>query len=157
MAQCAGCGAEMEDDARFCKLCGADKEQAQATPGGRKDIDDETLILRLLESPGGDVGCEHSARIWLLDPSGGEVEQALELRDDITLVGRNRDCAIMLPSNTVSRHHARIRREGGRYLLRDLGSTNGTLLNAEAVIGEEVLKDRDEIGIGIYRLIFRCM
>jgi len=40
-------------------------------------------------------------------------------------------------------------------LLNDLGSTNGTLLNREPVIGEEQLGDRDEIAIGTYKLIFR--
>lgn len=118
-------------------------------------MDDETLILRLLESPSAQAGGPRAAKIWLLDPSGGEVEQASELREEITIIGRSPECGIMLPSNTVSRRHAQIRREGERFLLRDLGSTNGTLLNSEPVIGEEVLKDRDEIGIGIYRLIFR--
>jgi len=55
----------------------------------------------------------------------------------------------------VSRRHAQIRREGSQYFLRDLSSTNGTLLNREPVIEEELLHDRDEIGVGIYRLIFR--
>ena len=155
MARCAGCGAELEPDERFCKYCGSERAKADMPAGKADDLDDETLILRLLEEPSSQTGGPHLARIWLLDPSGGEVEQALELRDDITLVGRSQDCAVMLPSNTVSRHHARIRREGDRFLLRDLGSTNGTLLNSEPVIGEEMLKDRDEIGIGIYRLIFR--
>ena len=42
-----------------------------------------------------------------------------------------------------------------QFFLKDLNSTNGTLLNREPVIGEELLHDRDEIGVGIYRLIFR--
>jgi pSer/pThr/pTyr-binding forkhead associated (FHA) protein len=36
-----------------------------------------------------------------------------------------------------------------------VGSTNGTLLNGEPVIGEELLRDRDEIAVGTYKLIFR--
>jgi len=150
MPRCGGCGAETKGDERFCKLCGFD-----LASGKQEDLDDETLILRLLDAPGAPTGA-CIGRIWLLDPSGGQVEQALELKDEITLIGRNPDCAVLLPSNSVSRHHARIRREGDNFLLRDLGSTNGTLLNSEPVIGEESLKDRDEIGIGIYRLIFRC-
>jgi pSer/pThr/pTyr-binding forkhead associated (FHA) protein len=118
-------------------------------------VDDETLILHLLDTPSRESRASRVARIWLLDPSGSQVEQALELEAASTHLGRSRECAVYLPSNTVSRHHAQIRREEERYLLKDLGSTNGTLLNGEPVVGEEVLKDLDEIGIGIYRLIFR--
>jgi len=77
------------------------------------------------------------------------------LKDEITIIGRQPECAISLPSSTVSRRHAQIRREGAQFFLQDLNSTNGTLLNREPVIGEELLHDRDEIGVGIYRLIFR--
>ena len=59
------------------------------------------------------------------------------------------------PGNTISRRHAQIHHTDGQYFLTDLGSTNGTLLNSEALVGEEQLHDRDEIGVGIYKLIFR--
>lgn len=95
------------------------------------------------------------ASLWLLDPSGEHVAKATELTEEITNIGRNPDCTISLPSSTVSRRHAEIRQEGSQFFLKDLNSTNGTLLNREPVIGEELLHDRDEIGVGIYRLIFR--
>lgn len=153
MPRCPNCGAETEAR-RQCEQCGA---ESPTEPAAKLDeVDDETLILRLLESPVARGGAGQGARIWLLDPSGGEIDQASELREEITIIGRNPECGIRLPSNTVSRRHAQIRRAADRFLISDLGSTNGTLLNSESVIGEEVLKDRDEIGIGIYRLIFRC-
>ncbi len=138
-----------------CGECGFAGPGKDFAAPGQRDLEDDTLILRLLESSSSQADGARAGKVWLLDPSGGEIEQALELREEITLVGRSPQCAIMLPSHTVSRRHAQIRREGERFLLRDLGSTNGTLLNSEPVIGEEALKDRDEIGIGIYRLIFR--
>ena len=46
----------------------------------------------------------------------------------------------------VSRRHASIRQRGTEYIVVDEKSTNGTLLNREPVIGEELLHDRDEIG-----------
>ncbi len=42
------------------------------------------------------------------------------------LIGRGRSCDLVLRDETVSRRHAELAREGGRWLLRDLGSTNGT-------------------------------
>ena len=121
---------------------------------GPAGVNDDTLIIRLLdERP--EEAVSRRARIWLLDPSGEHVARACELRADRTIIGRNPDCEISLPSSTVSRHHAEIRREGSQFFLSDLNSTNGTLLNREPVIGDELLHDRDEIGVGIYRLIFR--
>ena len=42
------------------------------------------------------------------------------------LIGRGRACDLVLRHETVSRRHAELHREGGRWLLRDVGSTNGT-------------------------------
>jgi pSer/pThr/pTyr-binding forkhead associated (FHA) protein len=118
------------------------------------DTNDDTLIIRLLDERPKEA-VSRQASLWLLDPSGEHVAKATELSEDVAAIGRNPDCEISLPSSTVSRHHAEIRREGSQYFLKDLNSTNGTLLNREPVIGEELLHDRDEIGVGIYRLIFR--
>ena len=126
----------------------------EAGASDASNFDDDTLILRLLdERP--DEAVDRRARLWLLDPAGEHVAQVTELVGAVTIVGRQAECAICLPSSTVSRRHAQIRREGSQYFLQDMNSTNGTLLNREPVIGEELLHDRDEIGVGIYRLIFR--
>jgi len=147
MADCARCGAEMRDDERFCRSCGAVVEQAS---------DEDTLIMRLLsEAETEPRAGDRTGRLWLLDSTGHQVERAAELTKDITIIGRRPDCDIALTGVTVSRRHAQIQRDGDRCLLSDLGSTNGTLLNGEPVIGEEVLRDRDEIAVGTYKLIFR--
>jgi hypothetical protein len=118
------------------------------------EADEDTLIIRLFdERP--EEAIARRAMVWLLDPTGEHVSRACELQEEVTIIGRHPDCTISLPSSTVSRHHAQIRREGSQYFLNDMNSTNGTLLNREPVIGEELLHDRDEIGVGIYRLIFR--
>lgn len=149
MAKCPRCQRENDPDGRFCKHCGA-----ALSGSASADEDDDTLIMRLFdERP--EAAVVRRASVWLLDPSGEHVARSCELTEDITFIGRDPDAAISLPSSTVSRRHAQIRREGAQYFLRDLNSTNGTLLNREPVIGEELLHDRDEIGVGIYRLIFR--
>jgi len=151
MPKCARCGADNPADARFCVRCG----QESGNPDRLED--DDTLIMRLVtgENTRGAVRTG-TAHLWLLDPSGQQVERAAEIAgDEPVLIGRRSECTVVLPSNTVSRRHAQIWREGNDYLLSDLGSTNGTLLNGEPVIGAERLNDRDEIAVGIYRLIFR--
>ena len=50
------------------------------------------------------------------------------------LVGRHHACDIVLSDVSVSRRHARLTFRDGNWVLRDLDSTNGTLLNGEPVI-----------------------
>lgn len=65
--------------------------------------------------------------------------------DSVTL-GRAKDCDVVLPEREVSRHHARIERDTAGYLLRDLGSRNGTTVNGEALGNLPYrLRDGDEI------------
>lgn len=71
------------------------------------------------------------------------------------LIGRGSDCQIVLPERQVSRHHAKIVNETGKYVLHDLGSKNGTHLNGIQVKGSTILKDGDEIQIALrVKLIF---
>jgi hypothetical protein len=54
------------------------------------------------------------------------------------VIGRSRTCDLVLRHETVSRRHAELHREGGRWLLRDLNSTNGTRDGAWRVAEIEV-------------------
>jgi len=65
-------------------------------------------------------------------------------------IGRGSDCEIMLPERQVSRHHARIERDGGSYWLHDLESKNRTHVNGQEISGRQyLLKDGDEIQIAL--------
>jgi hypothetical protein len=63
------------------------------------------------------------------------------------LVGRDDECDLVIVDRQVSRRHASITREDDQYVLRDLGSKNGTFLNGQEVQGPSTLKDGDEIQI----------
>jgi hypothetical protein len=54
------------------------------------------------------------------------------------LIGRSSSCQIVLGDDTVSRRHAELRFDEGRWLLRDLGSSNGTYVNGRFVTEAEV-------------------
>lgn len=68
-----------------------------------------------------------------------------------TKVGRDINNEICLDDITVSRSHALITKNNGQYLIKDLGSLNGTYLNAISVRDTEITSG-DEIQIGKYHL-----
>jgi hypothetical protein len=76
-----------------------------------------------------------------------------ELRGEVTVLGRSRRCDIVLADPNVSRQHVEIRRQGDGFMLRDLGSTNGTRLNRRDV-KQAVLQHGDRIELGATELLF---
>jgi anti-anti-sigma factor len=88
-----------------------------------------------------------SARLIAL--SGRSKGTGIEVEGRRFVVGRTSSCQLRLGSAIVSRRHAIIERRDGRLFLRDLGSTNGTVLNGRALLGEEAeLHDSDLIRFG---------
>jgi pSer/pThr/pTyr-binding forkhead associated (FHA) protein len=87
---------------------------------------------------------------FLTDPTG----QEHPLSDESTTIGRAVQNDIVVTSKRTSREHARVRREGWRRMLEDLGSTNGTFLNGERVLAPVMLQDEDRISIGNVTLVF---
>ena len=66
------------------------------------------------------------------------------------VIGRGSDCDIVLPERQASRQHVQIERGDAGYLLRDLGSKNGTYVNGRQVYDEpHRLRDGDEIQIAL--------
>ena len=74
------------------------------------------------------------------------------LSDAVTTIGRHPDDAIFLDDITVSRHHARFILDGGRLILEDEGSTNGTYVNGLRT-DRAVLEAGDEVIIGKYHFV----
>ena len=73
----------------------------------------------------------------------------VELKSDVTVIGRLPECDIFLATNGVSRRHAEIRKVGPAFFLVDLNSLNKTLVNDTALEGgvEHLLKENDRINI----------
>ncbi|HEU5314607.1 MAG TPA: FHA domain-containing protein [Chloroflexota bacterium] len=76
------------------------------------------------------------------------------LESDVTLIGRGEDCAVRVDDPLASRRHALIRREPWRYVLEDLGSRNGTLVNGEAILEAYHLQHGDTIHVATVPLRF---
>lgn len=67
--------------------------------------------------------------------------------DDFAVIGRDPSCDLVVDVGRVSRRHCRVERADGGFLVRDLGSRNGTLLNDQRV-GEATLRAGDRLGVG---------
>jgi hypothetical protein len=73
---------------------------------------------------------------------------ALPRTDRCLTLGRSRDCDCVLAEPSVSRRHAELRREGARWLLRDLGSRNGTRVNGVRLLDEAEVCPGDRVSFG---------
>lgn len=78
----------------------------------------------------------------------------IELGAGALVIGRSRQCDIVLADPNVSRQHAEVRPQGTDYVIFDLDSTNGIEVNGVAV-RSAVLDDGDLIGLGTTTLTFR--
>jgi diguanylate cyclase (GGDEF)-like protein len=77
-------------------------------------------------------------------PSFGEMHRLHGVR---SVLGRGDSAAVRLLDDGISREHAVIERDGGKMVLRDLGSTNGTFCNGVRIDRRE-LSDGDKISVG---------
>lgn len=71
-------------------------------------------------------------------------------------IGRASDCSIPIKDRYLSRKHAEIIAAGSTWMLKDLGSANGTYLNGSRVERNEILKTGDRIRLGDTELVFEA-
>lgn len=83
----------------------------------------------------------------------GDQHRVFELSDDTTSVGRAPENMLWLDDPGLSRRHCEFRRRGKQWLLRDLGSFNGSFVNSIAVT-EHTLRAGDRIQLGATVLYF---
>jgi len=94
------------------------------------------------------------------DPRRGQARLHVEGAASVTVasrgavLGRSRDCDVVLDDANVSRRHAEVRPSGGSWMVNDLGSTNGIKVNGRRVDGPQSLKPGDVIEIGTSRVTF---
>ena len=75
------------------------------------------------------------------------------IRDGETLVGRGGECALQVDDVSVSRQHLLVRRADGVITVTDLGSSNGSFVNGEPLLGSRMLRVGDRIYIGSTELV----
>ncbi len=92
------------------------------------------------------------AELWITTSEGKS--RRVQLGDGELVIGRDPACDLCIDDAGVSRRHACVRAEAGRYLVEDLGSKNGTQVNGQA-LANAVLHDGDVVVCGTRSLIFR--
>lgn len=153
---CNQCGHQNPTGSNFCSSCGAVLEHS-----GDDESSSTTITFMPLESAGEVADDEISVTIEevpegfgvLVVKRGPNAGSRFVLEHERTEAGRHPESDIFLDDITVSRRHAEFIRQGGGYLVRDVGSLNGTYVNRER-IDEGTLRNGDEVQIGKFRLVF---
>jgi adenylate cyclase len=166
MSACPACYRDLEPVAGRCPHCGVIRDDA---PSRSLGADDEPTFGRsriiaqkpwptpatgfggeeVTPSPGrGAAG----PRLILKGPPGEVSEYPL---GDNNVLGRSTTANVRLADREVSRKHSQIDKEDDDYVLRDLGSSNGTFVNGKRIFGPTKLKDGDEVVVGTSKMEFR--
>lgn len=153
---CNRCGHKNPAGSNFCSSCGG----TLALPAG-----DETTIVFTTDAPGEAAEEELSVSVdglpdglgMVVVKRGPNAGSRFVLEAEVTRAGRHPESEIFLDDITVSRRHAEFVRQGPGYVVRDVGSLNGTYLNRERLdteLEESPLTHGDEVQIGKFKLVF---
>lgn len=172
---CTQCGQQNPEGSRFCARCGAPAAPVSSSAAMGVETT-STISLSALEgaldageaadagagSASSDAQADHDSAAGdglppgsalLVVKRGPNAGSRFLLDADVTTAGRHPDSDIFLDDVTVSRRHAELVREADGFLVRDVGSLNGTYLNRERIEAAG-LAGGDEVQIGKYRLVF---
>ena len=89
-----------------------------------------------------------ASQFQLIMRSGPTPGAAFTLEGDQITIGRDSVNEVVINDAEISRRHARLTFQGGKYVLEDLGSTNGTFVNGQRLAGPRVLKPGEVVSFG---------
>lgn len=148
---CSACGAQLEPGNNFCDMCGTSvKESAPKPPPASRPASATTQLVTIqgrlvVQATGAAIPLYGKTQVLIGrgDPGSGTFPQV-----DLTDHGGK--------EGGVSRRHARITVQGGRVLIEDLNSTNGTRVNSKKLRPHQPhpIEYGDEITLGWVELIF---
>jgi pSer/pThr/pTyr-binding forkhead associated (FHA) protein len=157
---CNTCGHRNPANANFCSSCGnhldpapeehtatltpIDAEGTDSISSGRRP--DDELTLGIDDLPEGAA--------TLVVTRGPGAGSRFVLDEAVVHAGRHPDSDIFLDDVTVSRRHAELARGASGWVVRDVGSLNGTYVNRQRIEDEAALTNGDEVQIGRFKLVF---
>ena len=111
------------------------------------DADDDDGKTRVRPAPPDAASPEGRDRAYLIVLAGSSRGQMFKIDDTRSVIGRGSEAQVRVLDDGISREHAAVRIVGGRVMVEDLGSTNGTFCNGVRVTSRE-LADGDKIMLG---------
>jgi len=148
---CNACGHRNPGNANFCSSCGKQLEsRGEEHTITLAPIDPDAIADEL------DLGVDDipEGAASLVVTRGPGTGSRFLLDTAVVQIGRHPESDIFLDDVTVSRRHAEVAREAGGWLVRDVGSLNGTYVNRSRIEDEAGLATGDEVQIGRFKLVF---
>jgi serine/threonine protein kinase len=133
---CFRCGAQNPSTRLYCTSCGDDLSNRRAVADRYLGQNGRPVLARLSIQTG---------------PLAG---RSYRFHQDMTTIGRTNGNDFVISGRTVSRRHARLWFDNGRWYLEDLQSANGTLVNNVRIHQPVVLNDGDVINFGDEIVVF---
>ena len=93
---------------------------------------------------------------WLVADRGANKGSFHQISGDRAVIGADAGCEVRIDDPHASDRHASIRFTDGTFSIADLDSTNGTKVNGDAVLREEI-NDGDRVSIGSSSWVFKCV
>jgi hypothetical protein len=145
---CQECGFQNPESANYCSRCGSLLSRGEPAAETTQTFSPEEVGEHLEHE---DFGIDGPALV--VRAGGGRAGETFKPTGERTRIGRSPDCEIFLDDVTVSRNHAVLVLENGKYHVEDQGSLNGTFVNRRR-IDSAPLVEGDELQIGKYRMTF---
>lgn len=102
------------------------------------------------------VDREHPVVGWLVALNGPQKGMDFRVTDGEFSIGASRNCDIFIDDEFISDPHAKIKYEGGTFVINDLGSKNKTYVNDVEVTRKELI-DNDKVKMGKTEFRFKCL
>lgn len=124
-----------------------EKELTQTGPGEEISLSDRTMVMST-----------NSAQLKFIDPSTGTAK-VFAIQWDSTIVGRDASCSIQIDQAKFSRKHFEIKKYEESYFIRDMGSSNGTIVNGKQIPMEDwtFLNSGDTILVADWKISFELV
>jgi hypothetical protein len=145
---CQECGFQNPESANYCSRCGALLSKGESAVETTQTFTPEEVGEHIEHE---DFGLEGPALV--VRAGGGRAGESFKPTGDRTRIGRSPDCEIFLDDVTVSRNHAVLVQENGKFHVEDQGSLNGTFVNRKRIDNAPIVEG-DELQIGKYRMTF---
>jgi pSer/pThr/pTyr-binding forkhead associated (FHA) protein len=121
------------------------RRKARGTAAEREGTRDRELSTRFDANEYSDPGYTPA---FLYVEKGPGVGQLIPVKQGPLVIGRASACDLRLQHPSISRRHAQLMRQSERFVLRDLGSQNGTFVNRVKLTGDTEIHAGDEIALG---------